>query len=124
METPIRKNEGLEGFGEAGLREVLGLELQAKAMLKEAQADARRIVAEAGRQAEELKAAMTAKANQEAETATRESQLKIEEQVHLMEEETERQAEDWEQIARAHFEETLAFVLDTVTMGEVPQQWS
>lgn len=117
METSIQESDQSRGFGEAGLREVLALEQQAKAMLRDAEVETHRIVAEARRQAEELGAAMRAEANQEAEAAGRESQAQIEEQVRLIREKAEREAEAWEQVAGAHFEQALAFVLDAVTMG-------
>ena len=118
MQTPIERSDRSGGFGEAGVREVLALEQQAKAMLRDAQAEAGRIVAEARRRARQISARMKVEANEEAEAARRKSQTQIEEQVHLIREEAEREAEAWEQVARAHLEKALTFVLDTVTLGE------
>ena len=117
MEPAVGQDDRSEGFGEAGIRQVLALEQQAKAMLRDAQAEASRIVAEARRRAEELLATMEVEAKEEGEAARHESQLRIEEQVRLIHEQAEREAEAWEQVAESHFEETLAFVLDIVTMN-------
>jgi len=116
MEPPVGQGDRSERFGEAGLREVLALEQQAKAMLRDAQAEASRIVAETRRRAEELVASMEVEAREEGEAARRESQLQIDEQVGVIRGEAERLAEAWERVAEAHFEEALAFVLAAVTL--------
>ena len=118
METLTRETDWSGGLGEASLREVLALDQQARAMLKDAKAEAARIVAEARQEAEAVDAGIRAEAKGEAEAALRESQRQIEEQVRLIEAQAEREAEAWERVAEAHFEDALAFVLRATTMDE------
>jgi len=116
MEPPVGQGDRPERFGEAGLREVLALEQQAKAMLLDAQAEASGIVAEARGRAEKLVASMEVEAREEGEAARRESQLQIDELEGVIRSEAERLAEAWERVAEDHFEEALAFVLAAVTL--------
>jgi len=117
MKRAYAQSDSSGGFGEAGVREVLGLEQQAAAMLRDAQAEAIQIVASAREQADQLKSEMTAEANQEAEATMRESESQIEQQLRSIREDAEREAAVWERVAEDHLQEALAFVLDLVTAG-------
>jgi len=117
MKRAFAQSDSFGGFGEAGVREVLGLERQAAAMLKDAQAEAARIVADAREQADQLGSEMTAEANREAAATMRESEAQIEQQLRSIREDAEREAAAWERVAEDHLQEALAFVLDLVTIG-------
>ena len=124
MERLVSKSVSSDRFGEAGLQKVLALERQAKAILRDSEAEARRIVAEAQQRAKELKVSMKAKAEEEAESALRGSLLEIEEEVRLVRDRAECEAEVWEEVAKTHFDQALAFILGMVSLTEGQKPWS
>lgn len=121
MNTLIWKLNTSEGFEEDALQEVLAIEKQAQGILRDADAEAQRIIAEAREKAQELNAAAETEAKEEARVAVRKSLEDLEQQIHTIGEQANRDAETWFRAANIHYEAGLAYVLELVTMSEAQE---
>jgi len=121
MNTLIWKLNTSEGFEEDALQEVLAIEKQAQGILRDADAEAQRIIAEAREKAQELKAAAETEAKKEAHVAGQKSLEDLEQQIHSISEQANRDAETWFRAASTHYEAGLAYVLERVAMSEAQE---
>lgn len=118
MDTATRKRKGDEGFEEDALREVLAIERRVQGILKDADAEANRIVAAARQQARERRETAEAEAREQAQTALRDARAETEQQAREIEAQAEAEAGTWERNAMANYGQALEYILQIVTLRE------
>ena len=118
MVSSKQRTDHLELVEEEGLHEVLAIERQVQSILRDAEAEAQRIIATAQQQTNELKAAAEAEARREAEQLMTKAAEETRHEIETLLAEAQHHAEEWDQHARACFEDALAFVLRLVTLSE------
>ena len=105
MDLLVRRQDRSEGFGEEALEEILAIERQAQGIVRDAEAEAARIVEKAQRQAQEMRKKAEAEAKAHAQ--------------EIIQQEAERAAQRWVQVAESHFQDALKFVLQVVTLSDM-----
>jgi len=118
MDTSTRKRNRTEGFEEDALREVLAIERRVQGILKDAEAEAHRIVAAAKQQAQERRAAAEAEAREQAQAALQAARTTTEQQVGEIQAQAERDADTWEHNALARFDEAVDYVIQIIVLKE------
>ena len=119
MDLLVRRQDRSEDFGEEALEEILAIERQAQGIVRDAEAEAARIVEKAQHQAQEMKEKAEAEAKAHAQEIIQQGLTQIEEETKAIQQEAERTAQRWVQVAESHFQDALNFVLRVVTLSDM-----
>jgi len=112
----IRRQDESSTFQEDALRRVISLEHQAQGILRDAEAEAHGILEDARKRVESIRAQSEARIAAEAASLTRQAEQEIEADREAVLGEALHGSEEWTRSAQRHYAETLAFVLDVVTL--------
>jgi len=103
-------------FEEDALDQVLSLERRIRAILRDAQEDADRIIEDARTRASEIAHQAERELDAEVAELAAETDREIDEQRRVMREHADHEIAQWTSVAELRFEDALAAILDLVTL--------
>lgn len=117
MEIALRNRTGQESYEETALQDILAIEREAQGMIRDAEAEAKRILSRGREEARQRHLDAEAAARAEADAQLAVEFAVIDEVVAQIGREAEAQVAAWRGNAEEHIEQVVAWVLQVITLG-------